>query len=367
MPAQITDDLQSVLDSRNPEQVNILVEAIPGQGDEAADALSALGLSPNRVDVRNKTVFETTVTLEQLRTLQEDDAILRLDYSPSFSPLGARADLPPLKSALPETADAVRTDSYTVTQELGVEDAWEKAGSRGEGAKIGMVDSPIDAQHRVITDSVADTAAQARGSGNDHGTWVAGMMVGGDTETRGGRVRGVAPEAELYSHGALSGGGASVGEISEGIEYCLDQDCDVINLSLGGPHSSVLHSIIQEARDNGALVVSSAGNAGPGTGTVSCPAHHDETISVGSIQTETNSVAAFSSRGPGYPDAPQKPDVMAYGGASRIGIPDQQIVESVLGPGSNGNFVYLLGTSMAAPQTTASAALRVSGEREGDL
>lgn len=365
--AQITDELRSVLESRNPEQVDILIEAGPGQGDAASGVIQDLGISANRVSVRNKTVFEATVTPGELDTLADSPPILRLDYSPTFSPLGARDTRPPLRSSLPEAAQAARADSYTATQELGLEDAWEAAGAKGEGARIGMVDGPIDNSHPALGDSVAGTAAQPASGGGDHGTWVAGMMVANDMEVRAGRIRGMAPNADLYAHGALSGGGASVGEIAEGVEYCLANDCDVINMSLGGPHSPVLRSVIQEARNNGALVVSSAGNAGPGNGTVSCPAHHEETIAVGSVQTETNNVAAFSSRGPGFPDAPQKPDVMAYGGASELGQAGHVVTESILGPGANGNYIYLLGTSMAAPQTAGAAAIRVSGEREGDL
>lgn len=367
MVAQITDDLRNVLAGRNPDQVNILVEAEPEQGDLASAALRELGLTFNRVDVRNKTVFETTVTQAQLDELQEANGILRLDYSPTFSPLAARDNTPPLKTTIPEASDAGRIDLFTATKQLGVEEAWEIAGTRGTGARVGMVDGPVDARHPALGDSVVKTAAQAAGEASDHGTWVAGAMVASETETRGGKVRGMAPKADLYSHGALAGGGASAGEIAEGVEFCLANDCDIINLSLGGPHSEVLHSIVQEARNSGALVVSSAGNAGPSPGTISCPAHHDETIAVGSVQTVTDSVSAFSSRGPGFSDAPDKPDIMAYGGATRVSAPQQQVVESVLGPASNGTYAYLLGTSMAAPQVAGAAALRVSGEREGRL
>lgn len=358
--AQITDDLQNVLDTQDPQRVNILIEAEPGQGGTVADLLDDQGIEYNRVDVRAKAVFQATVTQAQIGQLVDVDPILRLDYSPTFSPLGAVANPGP-STTIPEASNAQRTDLYEVSQEHGIEEVWEQAGTRGQEVTLGMIDTTIDSNHPAIQHAVASEGVGAGSS--THGTWVAGAMVAQDTEARRGRVRGLAPEADLHVYGALAGGGASVTEIGEGIEYMIEQDVDWLNLSLGGPHSEVLQSVVEEAYNAGIVVVSSAGNSGPAPGTISCPAHHEEAIAVGSVSTTDRSVAAFSGRGPGYPDAIQKPDVMAYGGSTTVAAPAQQIEEAILGPAQAGGYGYLLGTSMAAPQVAAIGGLRTAAER----
>lgn len=359
MPAQITNDLQNILETRQPERVTVLIEGEPGAGGTIEDELDDLGVTYNRLAVQNKPIFEATILTDQLDQLQQSDNIVRIDFSGTFQPLSVTNSQQP-GFATSEAPTAKRTSLYEVTEQLGVETAWEEAGTKGRGVKIGVIDTPIDARQESIRHAVADTEANT-GEGL-HGTWVSGALVARETETRRGRVRGIAPEADLYSYGALSGGVGSAAEIIEGIDWCIQQDVDIINLSLGGPHSEVLRSVVEEARAAGAVPVVSAGNSGPGEGTVTCPAHHDEALAVGSVNTD-DILASFSSRGPGWTDAPLKPDVMAYGGSTIETDDGQQITESILGPAPRGVYAYLLGTSMAAPQSAGSLAIRLSKER----
>lgn len=359
MPAEVTSDLQRVIEGRNPSQVTVLIEGVPGEGGGIADTLSDMGIESNRLRVQNKPIFEATVSPAQIDQLQQAQNILRIDYSGTFQPLSvARSEQPGFRAL--EAPSANRTDLYTVTERLGAPEAWEEIGSRGEGVRVGMIDSPIDTGHPTIRENIADT--QDNTGGETHGTWIAGAICASDTETRKGRVRGVAPDVDLYSYGALRGGAASAGTIIEGIEWCIDQGCDIVNLSLGGPHSAVLESVVDDARQAGVLPIVSSGNSGPAGGTVTCPAHHDAAVAVGSVNLE-GQIAAFSSRGPGWVDAPTKPEMTAYGGASIVAEPNQQIIESVLGPAANGDYQFLVGTSMASPQAAGAAALRVAATR----
>jgi subtilisin family serine protease len=362
MAALITRDLRQVLDARNPSLVDVLLEADPGQGQAVRNALDDLGLDYTSATVGRKAVFEATVTPGQIDSLRQVEEVAKIDHSPTFSPTGAAAPNPPGRREA-RTQDGYRQVSLkSVTTALGFPEAWEAHGTRGEGVRIGMVDTPIDPEHPTFEGVIGGTAGPR--VPELHGTWVASAMVGNEYETTQGTIRGGAPEATLYAHGALANGGATVTEIAQGIDYLLSEDVDVINLSLGGQHSDVLHSVVQEATDEGALVVTSAGNSGPGSGTISCPAHHQESLAVGAVSTSER-IAAFSSRGPGWKDAPQKPDVVAYGGGARLGGDGLELTESILGAAPNGDAQYLVGTSMAAPQVAALAALRESAQREG--
>jgi len=364
--ARVSNDLQKVLDGRDPARVAITIEAKPGEGDAVRDELDDLGVQFTAVGVRNKTVFDATVLRDQLTALRSSGSVAVLDHSPTFSPLGARAPKPDddpdfgLAAAVPAD-DITRTSMGEVMEKLNVPEAWDRLGNRGEGATVGIVDTPIDENHSALRDSVADTESNA---GQElHGTWVASAAVADPFETTEGEVYGAAPDADLYAHGALSGGGASLTEIAEGIEYCINQGCDVINVSFGGQHSDVLQSVVKEATEAGVLVVSSAGNSGPASQTVTCPAHHSFTTTVASVSSVDEEAAAFSSRGPGFGGRP-KPDLSAYGGHSILRGGQQVVTEVVLGAAPGGGTDYLVGTSMASPQSTGIAALSVAAEEQ---
>jgi subtilisin family serine protease len=159
----------------------------------------------------------------------------------------------------------------------------------------------------------------------------------------------------------LIGGAADGTQIAEGMGYMIGQQVDVVNLSFGGSHSAVLQSTVAEAHDAGVVVVSSIGNSGPNPGTATCPAHHDTTLSVGSVGPD-GTPAGFSSRGPGW-DGQTVPEVVAYGGRSEQGDRDQLVTESVLGAAAPSGGQYLVGTSMASPQVAGITALRVGAEQ----
>jgi subtilisin family serine protease len=361
----VTDDLKKVIRARNPTKVSVLIESEPGESSTIASTLTDLGIGFTRVDARGKGVFQVTITPDQVYRFAASDRIAVIDHSPTYLPQGVVVDedSPNIHGVFSPTetaGEAVGVDLLDVTQALNVDRAWESAGVRGEDVRIGMVDTPVNTRHRAISHAVEGEAGPV--GSEDHGSWVASSLVARETDVRRGTIRGVAPEAELYVYGALSGGGATATEIIEGIEWCIENDCDIINLSLGGGHSTVMHNIVIETREAGVLPVSSAGNSGPGKATCSCPAHHAETLAVGSASL-AGPTAAFSSRGPGWTDDPTKPEVTSYGGAAFLGGANLQVSERVLGAGASGDGVYLLGTSMASPQAAGVAALRLSALR----
>ncbi|MBG07337.1 MAG: serine protease [Halobacteriovoraceae bacterium] len=123
-----------------------------------------------------------------------------------------------------------------------------------------------------------------------HGTHVAGTVAGIGDGTK--TYSGVAPDASLHAI-KVFGKSGSTGDtvVIAGLEYAadpngdlnLDDQLDVVNLSLGGGFGEP-HSLYREAVKNlvegGTVVVASAGNAGHSPYIVGSPSTSDEAISV---------------------------------------------------------------------------------------
>jgi len=130
---------------------------------------------------------------------------------------------------------------------------------------------------------------------NPHGTHVAGTIGGCDYIFDGGvwdgqSMSGVAPGVELWDYNVFPGWGAGFvafdgsafsHDIADAIETAVADGMDVINMSLGGgvqgPHD-FLQEAANSAVDAGVVVVTSAGNEGPGFWTVGSPGTGDKVI-----------------------------------------------------------------------------------------
>jgi serine protease len=134
-----------------------------------------------------------------------------------------------------------------------------------------------------------------------------------------------------------------------------------VNLSLGGTTESTgERQAIQNATNNGVLVIASAGNSGRNK--IACPACDPNAISVAST-TWRDELAPYSQYGSGL-------DISAPGGNCYSNTtPEGCIFSSVVkgytggavsGPLAGGSYAYMQGTSMAAPQVTGTAAVVAS-------
>jgi len=358
MAGVISDNLRNIIDQQEPDLVSSVIQAQPDKAADIIQKLEEQGFEYRSSSVGQITIIETNIAPGSLEDLAATDGIERVDHNPTFSIQGTVTDELGDVGGLAEAQTANRIGLKDAVQQMNIQAAWRALGHRGEGVRLGMVDTGIEESHPAIRSSVAATAQND--TAEDHGCWIAGALVADETETnRGDTVQGAAPDAKLFAHGALSGGRANVVDIADGVSYLLDRDVDVINLSLGGPHSDVLWDVVREVQNAGVPVISSAGNSGPIRGSVSCPAHHQEPIAVASADTN-GTVASFSARGPGFRDARDKPDIAAYGGGSRHVDGTPVVTESVLGPVQGGNYKYLIGTSMASPLVAAVTGLRAS-------
>ncbi|MFI6354233.1 S8 family peptidase [Streptomyces sp. NPDC050743] len=276
--------------------------------------------------------------------------------NPGRTPDAARATVTP-RISLDGKVKALLDRS---TAQINAPTAW-KAGYEGQGVKVAVLDTGVDAGHPDLVGRIAE-AKDFSGSGNTgdhfgHGTHVA-SIVGGSGAASDGTRRGVAPKADLLIGKVLDDNGyGNESGIIDGMEWATAEHAKVVNMSLGADEQTDGTDPLSQAVDNltastGTLFVIAAGNSGPGQSTVGTPGAADAALTVGAVDRD-DSLAPFSSRGPRFGDDAVKPDVTAPG----VGIVAARAAGTTLGDPIDANYVALSGTSMATPHVAGAAAL----------
>jgi subtilisin len=231
----------------------------------------------------------------------------------------------------------------------------------GSGIRIAILDTGISLAHpdflgrRVITARfVADeTADDVQG----HGTHVAGTACGRAAARSNVPRYGVAPGAELYVAKVLNNRGAGrEHDILAGIEWALEQQCDIINMSLGRAagvdegHDPAYEARGRDALAQGALIIAAAGNDSDRRfrhiAPVSHPANAPSIMAVAAVGADDR-IADFSCGGVGL-------------GQVDIAGPGVGVFSSVPAPHF---YEKMPGTSMAAPHVAGVAALWAQSDR----
>lgn len=218
---------------------------------------------------------------------------------------------------------------------VGAPQVWKR--TKGEGVRVAVVDTGIDANHPDLKDRVIAGYSAIPGHWTDengHGTHVAGTVAASGKTG----VYGVAPLADLLAVRVLDGsGGGSLSDLIDGLGWSLDHGAQVINMSLGTPRGHrLLERAVKALSARGVLVVAAAGNSGPGADSVEYPASYASVVAVAAID-QHGQIPSFSSRGPQL-------DVTAPG-------------SDILSTWPPDRWQRLSGTSMAAPHVAGVAAL----------
>ncbi|MFS0656431.1 S8 family peptidase [Bacillus sp. 179-C3.3 HS] len=219
-----------------------------------------------------------------------------------------------------------------------------KRGYAGQNVKIAVLDSGIDAKHEDlhVTGGVSfvPTESDPLVDPHEHGTHVAGTIAALDNKVG---VVGVAPKASIYSvKVADQNGDGYYSWIVQGIQWAIENDMDVINISMGGANESeALKEAVDAAYEKGILIVASAGNAGSygSLNTIDYPAKYSSVMAVASVD-QRNQRAFDSSVG-------EEVEVSAPGVATLSTIPGNE-------------YGYKSGTSMASPHVAGAAAVILS-------
>ena len=219
-----------------------------------------------------------------------------------------------------------------------------KRGYAGQNVKVAVLDSGIDGKHEDlhVTGGVSfvPTESDPLVDPHEHGTHVAGTIAALDNKVG---VVGVAPKASIYAvKVADENGDGYYSWIIKGIEWAIENEMDVINISMGGAsESEALKEAVDRAYDNGILIVASAGNAGSygSLNTIDYPAKYSSVMAVASVDQRKQ--RAFDS------SVGEEVEVSAPGVSTLSTIPHNE-------------YGYKSGTSMASPHVAGAAAVILS-------
>lgn len=241
--------------------------------------------------------------------------------------------LPGVKAVYPNrtvyaTEDAAEGGISSVLEKseefIGAPEFW-KDGHKGKGIKVGVIDTgatrdhadlagampagdywgydfvnsdsqPYETTYQDFLDakakdpSLPEVNDKGRPYYTSHGTHVSGTVAGRGvgTQTDKGEldgVTGVAPEATIYAYKVLGPyGSGSTEDVMSGVERSVEDEMDIINLSLGSESNNEMSAdsvALNNAMAAGVIVVVSAGNSGPNEATVSDPGTAELPITVG--------------------------------------------------------------------------------------
>jgi hypothetical protein len=233
---------------------------------------------------------------------------------------------------------------------------------RGGGVKVAVIDSGIATSHQDLRQQVKggyDTLTQSDATWSQdplaHGTHTAGIIAGSLDNAIG--IRGIAPDVEIYAYKIFPEGRFS--NLIDALNLCIEQQIDVVNLSLGSEQrSELVEQKIQEAKRLGVACIVAAGNSG---GPVQYPAASPHVLAV----------AAIGKQGEFPPESYHSTQVLIGDGnvlnregffsarftcfGPEVGVcaPGVAILSAV----PPDNFAVWDGTSMAAPHVTGLAGL----------
>ncbi|SDF49048.1 Serine protease, subtilisin family [Blastococcus aurantiacus] len=263
---------------------------------------------------------------------------------------GGRSDATAAVQLLERQASVEAADLSVVARATAGEfEQWGNVAIRSDAARaevprgaladvvVAVLDTGV-APHEELAGSLlpgknfTDSPGGATDDRHGHGTHVAGTVAA----DAGSKVEGVAVGAKVLPVKVLADGGSgSSAWISGGIIWAADQGADVINMSLGGQHSSTVYNqAISYARSKGATVVAAAGN--DNTSATFMPAAAPGVIGVAATD-EFAEKAWFSN----------------YGSYVDVSAPG----EFILSTSPEYGYVYMSGTSMAAPHVAGVVAL----------
>lgn len=240
--------------------------------------------------------------------------------------------------------------------------------------KVAIIDSGIDGSHPDLVGRVVAAKSFVGGSAyrdeQGHGTFVAGEIAANPVNGIG--MAGLAFNARLIIAKVVAADGdVSLPAEVAAIRWAVDQGARVINLSLGGvrdplnpsldTYSPLEREAVEYAYSKGVVVVAAVGNGTQSPSTpwryAAYPAALPHVIGVSAVRRD-GSVPDYSNRDAVYVDVAAPGDDMFSTIPSNLVADDSGCAEpySDCGPFELRNAI---GTSFAAPQVSAAAALLI--------
>jgi hypothetical protein len=284
-----------------------------------------------------------------------------------------------------ERADRRRRLAFTVTDPLAPRQ-WYLAQTRAFDAwpqfpalphvRVAIIDSGIDAEHPEFVGRIADARSFVGGSARTdqqgHGTFVAGII--GATLNNGQGIAGMGFPVELLIAKVVRGDRSiSLEAEAQAIHWAIERGARVINLSLGGvrdplnperdTYSELEASAVAYAYRNGAVLVAAVGNADQAPARpwpwASYPSALPHVIGVSALARD-GSVPTFSDRDRIYNDvAAPGQNILSTFPRALTALRPACVNQGYSDCGSD-EYRQAEGTSFAAPQVSAAAALLLS-------
>jgi thermitase len=176
----------------------------------------------------------------------------------------------PRQYALQNTGQSFTNTAGTLTVAAGKADADVDAveawnATTGSGIKVAVLDSGVANDNDDINPKVVARANFTNGETGDdnygHGTHMAGTVAATANNTHG--VAGTCHGCSILDGKVLNDSGVgSSSSLADGINWSVSNGAKVINMSLGVRASRTLETAVNNAWNNGVVLVAAAGNGG---------------------------------------------------------------------------------------------------------
>jgi serine protease AprX len=268
--------------------------------------------------------------------------------------------------------DINKASLNTALPSIGAAAVQDFRGLTGKGINIAVLDTGLFPHpdlmrplNRIVAFKDFINRKSAPYDDNGHGTHVAGVIAGNGWSS-GGKYKGPASEAGIVAVKVLDEHGEALDSIViKGIEWCISNrtryNLRILSLSLGKLQVSPIKDdlvvqAVEKAVRAGLVVVVSAGNSGPDSGSIECPGTSPSAITVGAVDDRGTTdqrddrICRFSSRGPVFGSKISKPDITAPGeGIVSLRAPGSVLVRNNPRRKVGSDYFMLSGTSVATP------------------
>ncbi len=234
-------------------------------------------------------------------------------------------------------------------EKINLKGAWKF--TKGEGAKVLILDSGIDKNHPALSQSIAEIVDFTKSKvtpyvpypGYDitgHGSHIAGVIAG-----NGIGFTGIAPKAKLYIGKVCIFICRDQTILVDAFEWAINKRMDVISMSFSNTTfpDVIAKRIFEKLEEHNIVAVAASGNEGKTKNVIGFPAKYPTVLSVGALNSD-GLVADFSN----------------YGKELSLVAPGVDIRSASLTKGINSDedlLTLMSGTSMATPHVSAVAAL----------
>ncbi|WP_240419817.1 S8 family serine peptidase [Paenibacillus periandrae] len=228
-------------------------------------------------------------------------------------------------------------------KQIHAEEAWDTV-KENTNLTIAIVDTGVDLNHPDLVANLVPgvnliNSKRTPQDDNGHGTNVAGVVAAAGNNDTG--ITGILWKARIMPIKALeSDGSGGEAKLAEGIRYAVDHGAKIVVLSLGlNKYSTLMSETVKYAEEHDVLLVAATGNEG---NSVKYPAAYATVLAVGGMTAD------------------RAADVRSNKGMEIDLVAPWDVFTTALG----GSYEYKDGTSMAAPQAAAVAALAWSRHPE---